>query len=173
MPKPHVTACLLGSHRLLVLGRPDPNDESHDCDAMGCSSVGSHVLERISAIEAAQELYRLRERVEKMTAELLTSEEAIVRRIASAVSLVQDEYQRKLDAPPVVPKGWEVVKRDQGEWSLFAMSSGELHYCVARSFRGSVECSSLVSAPLQALRALGWAVEHDQRPPHEGETCSA
>lgn len=30
---------------LLIIGQPNPDDESHNCDAMGCSSV-SHVLER-------------------------------------------------------------------------------------------------------------------------------
>lgn len=30
---------------LLIIGQPDSEDESHNCDAMGCTSV-SHVLER-------------------------------------------------------------------------------------------------------------------------------
>lgn len=32
-------------HELLIIGQPIPDDESHNCDAMGCTSV-SHVLER-------------------------------------------------------------------------------------------------------------------------------
>lgn len=28
------------------LGAVDPNDEAHSCDALGCSSVGEHVIER-------------------------------------------------------------------------------------------------------------------------------
>lgn len=36
--------CIKGD-RCCVVGRPIPDDESHDCDAMGCSSV-EHVLWR-------------------------------------------------------------------------------------------------------------------------------
>lgn len=30
----------------VVVGSPPPDDESHDCDAMGCGSMGEHVLKR-------------------------------------------------------------------------------------------------------------------------------
>lgn len=36
---------ILTKQELLIIGQPIPDDESHKCDAMGCSSV-SHVLER-------------------------------------------------------------------------------------------------------------------------------
>lgn len=36
---------IITKHELLIIGQPVPDDESHNCDAMGCSSV-SHVLER-------------------------------------------------------------------------------------------------------------------------------
>jgi hypothetical protein len=39
------TAVLLGD-QLLVLGAAHPLGEAHDCDAMGCGSVGDHVLVR-------------------------------------------------------------------------------------------------------------------------------
>jgi hypothetical protein len=29
---------------LVVCGKPDSDDESHNCDEMGCGSVGPHVL---------------------------------------------------------------------------------------------------------------------------------
>ncbi len=166
--KPHVTA-EWHNHRLVVFGCPDPADESHNCDAMGCGSVGPHVLEYLSAIEAAQELYRLRERVTKMTAELLTSEEAIARRIASAVSLVRDEYQRTLGAlplvaerdalesPPVVPEGWGITPEN---------SDGAPGWWITLS----PEATGYNVTPPAVLRALAWAREHDQRPPHEGDS---
>lgn len=31
---------------IIVLGRPKPDDDSHNCDALGCGSVGPHVLYR-------------------------------------------------------------------------------------------------------------------------------
>lgn len=36
---------IITKHELLILGQPAPDDESHNCDAMGCTTV-SHVLER-------------------------------------------------------------------------------------------------------------------------------
>lgn len=30
----------------IVLGEVDPEDEDHNCDAMGCSSTGEHVIDR-------------------------------------------------------------------------------------------------------------------------------
>lgn len=120
--KPHVTA-EWHNHRLVVFGCPDPADESHNCDAMGCGSVGPHVLERLSAIEAAQELYRLRERV------------------------------AELEAPPVVPEGWRVHLGSGHRWYLYQTSADD--YALA---------------PPAAYRGLAWALEHDQRPPHEGDS---
>ena len=77
--QPHVTA-EFHNGRMVVFGCPDPNDESHNCDAMGCGSVGPHVLELLSPIEAAQELYQLRARVAEMeaAAAFKTSAEQVV-----------------------------------------------------------------------------------------------
>lgn len=42
---------ILTKTEFMVLGQPDHDDESHNCDAMGCSSV-SHVLVRLPLAEA-------------------------------------------------------------------------------------------------------------------------
>jgi hypothetical protein len=31
---------------IVIMGRPDPEDEDHSCDAMGCPSIGLHILYR-------------------------------------------------------------------------------------------------------------------------------
>jgi len=33
---------------VVVMGTPDSDDESHNCDALGCGSIGSHVIARFS-----------------------------------------------------------------------------------------------------------------------------
>lgn len=42
---------------LLIIGQPAPDDESHNCDAMGCTTV-SHVLERRPLQEDVASLVR-------------------------------------------------------------------------------------------------------------------
>ena len=39
---------------VVVMGMPHADDESHNCDAMGCSSVGLHVVYRFPIPESAQ-----------------------------------------------------------------------------------------------------------------------
>jgi len=34
------------AREIIVLGRPKPNDDSHNCDVLGCGSTGPHVLYR-------------------------------------------------------------------------------------------------------------------------------
>jgi hypothetical protein len=37
--------CYETEKEFVIIGRPDPDDESHNCDALGCSSV-AHVIAR-------------------------------------------------------------------------------------------------------------------------------
>lgn len=46
--------CYLHRGVVIVLGRPDPEDESHNCDAMGCGSFGPHVTHRIPLARVAK-----------------------------------------------------------------------------------------------------------------------
>lgn len=53
-----------------------------------------------------------------------------------------------LEAPPVVPEGWRVWPKP--DWCLYDLTGNK-------------------SATPAALRALAWAIEHDQRPPHAAD----
>lgn len=141
--QPHVTAEIHGG-RLVVLGRPDPNDETHNCDALGCGSTGPHVLEYLSPTEAAQELYRLRAQV------------------------------AELEAPPVVPDGWRVKQDNNGQWKLWLVyeegdniPDSPCARLDRQSWVQALDGESMV-APWAALAALEYAHRTGQSPPHKG-----
>lgn len=41
-----VESVYMSDREIVITGTPDDNDDSHDCDALGCSSV-NHVLIRV------------------------------------------------------------------------------------------------------------------------------
>jgi hypothetical protein len=45
--------CVETETEIIVLGQPDTDDEEHNCDCMGCSSV-SHVLYRFRKTDSYQ-----------------------------------------------------------------------------------------------------------------------
>lgn len=96
--KPHVTA-EIHAGRLVVFGFPDPEDESHSCDALGCGSTGAHVLEYLSPIEAAQELYRLRARETELKTEVQTARARIKELEADLGRYADEVAARALRAP--------------------------------------------------------------------------
>ena len=60
-----------------------------------------------------------------------------------------------LEAPPVVPEGWEVCNdlNIPGRWGWFGTNAE----------------TQLARAVPAVLRALAWAIEHDARPPHAAD----
>ncbi len=60
-----------------------------------------------------------------------------------------------LEAPPVVPEGWELRKIGRPEWRKWEAN---------HNGRWTNWCGHEGDLPI--VRALAWAIEHDQRPPH-------
>lgn len=90
-----------------------------------------------------------------------------------------------LEAPPVVPDGWEVSRwvygpdgwapsDTDGKWRLSngpsAATFGD-RLTVAEEDTGTSVATlwHVPGVPLAALRALAWAIEHDARPPHASD----
>ncbi len=64
----------------------------------------------------------------------------------------------ELESPPVVPEGWQLRKIGRPEWRKWeALHNGKM-----TSWCGHGD-------DLPIARALAWAIEHDQRPPHAGD----
>ncbi len=121
------------------------------------------------------EVVRLRERVAGLHTELAhraSAEQVIIERreddieeltvenrvLLARLSEVEAERDRalerlaSLEAKPVVPRGWEVLRYDRErtyEWRLVS--------------RGAADAPG----PAAAYRALAWAIEHDAEPAHE------
>lgn len=87
----------------------------------------------------------------------------------------------ELEAPPVVPEGWEVVgvpyqlDHDEYEtrWELWVRDVDGGPITVAHVDRGNVCHPSGIDEPFAAFRALMWAAEHDAIPPHAGDEVPA
>lgn len=80
----------------------------------------------------------------------------------------------ELEAPPVVPDGFMVLKVphevDHQEyvdrWELWQLDGNEPPFVLAFVRSGDVWCDSYVLENRAAVRAFLWAIEHDQLPPH-------
>lgn len=73
----------------------------------------------------------------------------------------------KLDAPPVVPEGWEVERNGEYGWLLWA--PGNRVAVEANSHTGIQVVTNNLSCPVDALDALLYAGRTNQRPPHAGD----
>lgn len=73
----------------------------------------------------------------------------------------------ELEEPPVVPEGWEVTEVIRSQRNGWALSCGDSVVGMWYPDTGQVRITTL--APAEAIRALAWAIEHDQRPPHAGD----
>ena len=78
----------------------------------------------------------------------------------------------ELEAPPVVPEGWEVDRRDD-LWTLLMVYEGE---DITRSPCAYIDrdgwlCTYDGDVPWAALVALEYAHRTDQRPPHAGDAA--
>lgn len=95
------------------------------------------------AVEAARSLRGHCDWLEARVVELEAERDALRARVA------------ELEAPPVVPEGWQLRKIGAPEWRKWdALRDGKL-----TSWCGHV-------GDLPIVRALAWAIEHDKRPPH-------
>ncbi len=140
---------------------PCVTDYPNDCDYVRWDDAARLVGER-DALAA-----RVAELEEQLSRVVAAAEECGWNGVENSKILAefirgQGERLAVLEAPPIVPKGCTVRRclDDDGKsyWDLFA---------------GPVENDDdLVWAKerLAGYRALVWAIEHDQRPPHEGDS---
>jgi hypothetical protein len=83
------------------------------------------------------------------------------------------------DPPPVVPRGYTVTDASDGRWALWLEELSDQHALMEQHGDGVIPGDSYAcrenrglwddEIPLAAIRALLWAIEHDQRPPHAGD----
>lgn len=122
----------------------------------------------------------------RKVAELETMQKALHIGIASDAGIIREMRERLsiLEAPPVVPVGYSVEQVDQQvdravylpRWELWCHGyDDEGPVTVAHVYVDSHGSKNLATTreydcePVAALRALLWATEHDQRPPHASD----
>ena len=99
------------------------------------------------AVAAEAEVEALRRRVAEAEADCATY---------PATPEQANAHIRALEAPPVVPSGYEVRKdKHDGTWGLAVVLSPV--YPRSEKLRA------------QSMRAGAWAIEHDARPPHAAD----
>ncbi len=121
--------------------------------------------------------------------ELTAERDALAARVAEleAMSLTHGWAQciklaeriHELEAPPVVPEGWEVNRIDyevdhdeyESRWELWALDSDHVSFMVAYADSFGEVNSPGGSASTTALGALFYAHRTNQRPPHVGEAA--
>lgn len=125
-------------------GEPCVTEYPNDCDYVRWDDAERVVSERDT----------LRARVMELEADTEYADKAAKQSILDLSERLAKLRARlaALEAPPVVPEGWEVVCGPcTGCWSVY---------------RYAAENRAKQAA---ATRALAWAIEHDQRPPHAGD----
>jgi hypothetical protein len=150
--------------------------QRYDVDTKnGCSMYDSDLGAYVTHADADSELSALRARVAELEqdAKVLRARLATPPEWAPVLAALSDNPDTErdglrtevvrltqrlatLEAPPVVPEGWTVKRSndEDGPWVLMCASASSDWDKGQRS---------------QALRALTWALEHDQRPPHASD----